>query len=264
MDYRSLAWCAWRKCLGAFFTIIKPIWNMLYVVYFNINSTGKQIKQRFDPLYKAYARERRILQDSLNRLSGHSTAGCAIVKVINAAAMFLKITLAVEFFYHFRPFYWKTTRFFTFGIYLCLVFIGRATVWIYSGICSILCFILPVVVKLLLTLTSQLISAVHYTISTLLKNTLLALNGIARVSRILVTQFPITDLVRNNWKSPMCGVIVIFVTYILMVLVWRRYKRGNVEELNSVTYASDLGKNDSLSPSIPVVPTITCKIVETL
>ena len=135
-------------------------------------------------------------------------------------------------------------RLFTSGIYFGLVFITREAIWLYTVIFTILdaiwkslvlvCYGL---VNFVVVLTSQLTSAVDYITSPLLTNALLALNGPlhARVSRFSTSPTPV---IRSNWNSPLCAVVVIIATLILTWLVWQLYKSQKVENLASANHAT--------------------------
>ena len=245
-NYKFPVWSYWGKCVKAVDLIIGPIWNMLYL---KIIIHREKTKQFLVPLHRAYFQRRKIIQDALDRLSGHSSAGHAIVIAINAVAMLLTSMIAVEFVYHFRPCYWKILRLSSSLIQLFLIFIGRGTLCFYTVTWSCVCFILKSLVKLcwvfarFLAIAASLSSSVAvYIISSLFRNAYVALNGIARVATLpLVKPFPIAELVynRNNWKSLMCGVLALIAIIIaictLAMLVWRHYKRKEIERLKSET-----------------------------
>lgn len=260
-NFKSAAWTASDKCLKAAQAIIGPIWNMLC---FKIISTGKQTtKQFYYPLYSRYIHQRNVIQEVLNRLGGHSSAGYALVIGVNAAAMLFQVTITVEICYHFRPYYWKIMKLSTSVIYLGLIVIGRGASWICTFLCTVLCVVwkfLVVVsialVKFLAVITAQLTSIMVYTISSVLKNATQALNGAFRVSRLFITAEPITDLVTNSWKSPRCGIIIIALTVIttvvLIMLVWYRHKHEKPERLSSIAPPRDsvIGKEVILFLSV--------------
>ena len=183
----------------------------------------KHIKEYMSSLYSAYEHCRKATKEALDLLSAHSTACYAIVIVINAAAMLLKATLAIELCYHFRPYHWKIISLSAYITSLGVMFIGRGTLFIYSVISLALRVIWQFLllaccglVKFLVMFITHLTSAVVYMVSFVLKTALLAISGVARVSRFLITSLPL-------------GVIIAIVVVSLSTLVWRRYKR---EKLN--------------------------------
>ena len=185
---------------------------------------------------------RKVFRDAMDRLSRHSSAGYATVIAINMAAMLLKGTLVLEFCYHFRPYYWKIVSLFRSLVYLSSLVVVRGTVWIFSVVWSILCVVWQLLVVICHTLmnfgimlTSHLTSVFVYIVSFVLSIALRALSVAACVSRLLITPVPVMDLVKKNWKTPLCGVIVTLFVIVLTMLIWRRYKREKLERVNSVT-----------------------------
>ena len=198
----------------------------------------RRMKEYVSPLYKKYEHRKKTIQDALDRLSAHSTAGYAIVMVINTAVMLFKATLAIEFYYHFRPYHWKIMNSLAYIMSLGLVFIGRGTFFICSVISLALLVILQFLwlacyglAKFTVMLITYLILAIVYTVSFLLHIAFHAIIGFARVSRFLITTLPIMviNLGTNYWKSLTFRVIISIVVISLSILLWRRYKR---EKLN--------------------------------
>ncbi|KAJ7337321.1 hypothetical protein OS493_010183 [Desmophyllum pertusum] len=111
--YRDAVWSVWNKCRGSIHRAVQPIWN-------KVSSAGKQTKIYFDYFYTVYL-------DTLDRLSNHSSAGSAIVLIVNFATMLFMSVVAVEFFYHFRPYYGMIMKFFISLLYSALMFTGRGT-----------------------------------------------------------------------------------------------------------------------------------------
>ena len=192
MQYcRDAVWSVWNKCRGSIHRAVQPIWN-------KVSSAGKQTKIYFDSFYAVYLHQREIIQDKLDRLSNHSSAGYAIVQIVNFAAMLLKSVVAVEFYYHFRPYYWMITKFFIYLLHWALMFTSRGT---------------GAILKFLVITTKVLAT-----------NGLLAFHGVVHVSKLLITAVTsISPAVvsRNDWKFILplcflCGVIVILTSF------WRR------------------------------------------
>ena len=221
MQYcRDAVWSVWNKCPGSIHRAVQPIWNMLYSkvssagkqtkIYFDsfytakVSSAGKQTKIYFDSFYTAYFHQRKIIQDKLDRLSNHSSAGYAIVMIVNFAAMLFKSVVAVECFYHIRPYYWMIMKFFISLLYSALMFTGREA---------------GAILKYLVIITTRLTSRIFVGLTT---NGLLAFHGVVHVSKLLIT--PVTSpavVSRNDWKFILqlcflCGVIV------TLTLLWRR------------------------------------------
>ena len=192
----------------------------------------KRIKEYMSSLYRVYEHRRKTTQDALDLLSAHSTAGYAIVIIINTAAMLFKATLEIEFCYHFRPYYWKIMYSSAHIASLGLMFIERGTFFI----CSVISLALQVIwqylllacyglVKLIVMLIAYLISAVVFTASFVLNNGSPALSGVARVCRLLLNPAPIKNLEKYNWRSPTFGVQIAMIAILLTMLTWRRRKR---------------------------------------
>ena len=191
----------------------------------------KHIKEYVSSLYRKYEHRKKTTQDALDRLGAHSTAGYAIVMVINTAAMLFKAALAIEFYYHLRPYRWKIMNSSAYIISLGLMFIGRRTFFI----CSVISLALRVILQFLwlacyglakftVLLITHLISAIVYSVLFVLKIPFHAIIGFARVSRFLITTVSITIINLLTFR-----VVIAIVAISLSMLLWRRYKR---EKLN--------------------------------
>ena len=200
--------------------------------YSGVIMADKRIKEYMSSLYRAYEHRRKTTQDALDHLSAHSTAGYAIVIIINTAAMLIKAMLEIEFCYHVRHYHWKIMNSSAYITWLGLMSIGRGTFFI----CSVISVALRVIwhylllacyglVKLIVMLITYLISAVVFTASFVLNNGLPALSGVARVCRFLLNPAPIKNLEKYNWKYPTFGVQIAVIAVLLTMLTWRRHKR---------------------------------------
>ena len=214
-NYRNSVWSIWNKCRESIRTTMNPILNILHS---KISSTGRRTRRYFDPLFTTYFDQRRIIQDKLDRLSNNSSMGYAIVAMVNFVAMFLKSAVVVECVYHFRPYYWMLVKLFIYLFYD----IGRKTTTVFAVMGAILKFIVIMTFRLTSTIFVWLATMVVYAFSRFVPNALLALNGVFRASKLLIT--PVTSpaiILRNDWKFVLqlcflCSVIA------LLMLLWRR------------------------------------------
>ncbi|XP_078357686.1 protein mono-ADP-ribosyltransferase TIPARP-like isoform X3 [Oculina patagonica] len=235
-NYRATVLSAWNKLRKSVYKTVNPIWYMLYLKVFH---AGKRTKRHFDPLFTAYFNQRKIIQGKLDRLSNHSSAGYAMVAMMNFAAILLKISVAVECIYHFRPYYW-----------MILYGIGREATTIVAVMGAIVKFMVIMTLRLTSRIFMGFTAIVVYSFSLLIPNALLALNGVFRVSKLLIT--PITSpavVLRNDWKSilQMCLLCCVIVT---LMLLWRRRVSTRVASTSgtSSTAATAVFPDSPLTP----------------
>ena len=184
---RDAVWSVWNKCPGSIHRAVQPIWN-------KVSSAGKQAKIYFDDFYTVYLDQRKIIHDTLDRLSNHSSAGSAIVLIVNFATMLFMSVVAVEFFYHFRPYYWMIMKFFISLLYSALMFTSRGT---------------GAILKFLVIITARLVSWIFAGLATI---GLLAFHGVLYVAKLLITQVTST--------SPV--VVFLWGGIVTLMLLWRR------------------------------------------
>ena len=113
-NYSSSTLRVWRKSLNIVHSIVAPIlfiWKQQYFkVIAVVNAACEKINGSFvslRKLRKGYLERKKSIQDVLDRWSAHSSVGYALVVGFNAAVMLLMTTFAIEFAYHFRPYYWR-------------------------------------------------------------------------------------------------------------------------------------------------------------
>ena len=110
-NYSSSTLSVWRKSLNIVHSIVAPIlfiWKQQYFkVIAVVNAAYEKINGSSVSLRKGYLERKKSIQDALDRWSAHSSVGYALVVAFNAAVMLLMTTLAIEFAYHFRPYYWR-------------------------------------------------------------------------------------------------------------------------------------------------------------
>ena len=143
-------WGAWNNnYCGSVYQTVKPIWDVLTVT---VSDAGKQTGMHFNSVNTAYVNQRKLIQDKLDRLSSHSSAGRKIVAMINLAAMLFMTTVAVECAYHFRSLYWMIMKFFIYFLYLVLVLIvrGISMFVVNIGAVGTACFLCGVIITLML------------------------------------------------------------------------------------------------------------------
>ena len=109
-NYSSSTLSVWRKSLNIVHSIVAPILFIWKQEYFKViavvNAACEKINGSFVSLRKGYLKRKKSIQDALDRWSAHSSVGYALVVGFNAAVMLLMTTFAIEFAYHFRPYYW--------------------------------------------------------------------------------------------------------------------------------------------------------------
>ena len=108
-NYSSSTLSVWRKSLNIVHSIVAPIlfiWKQQYFkVIAVVNFAYEKINGSSVSLRKGYLERKKSIQDVLDRWSAHSSVGYALVVGFNAAMMLLMTTFAIEFAYHFRPYY---------------------------------------------------------------------------------------------------------------------------------------------------------------
>ena len=223
----TVACGVWIKCHGT----VKAVWNMINL---RIYSACKLAKRYLDPLLTAYIDHRKIMQDKLDRLSNHSSAGYVLVTIVNLAAVILKSAVVFACVYYFIPYLWMMMEFLIDSSYV----IGRGTAKMFAVMAAVMKFIVTTILRLTSTILVGLTRIVIYAVTQMVPNTL---NGAFHVSKLLIT--PITTspvfVLRKDWRFLLqscflCGVIVT-----LMLLVWRRLRR--------VVNASDESKYQSIN-----------------
>ena len=112
----------WNICCRNVSQTFRPTWDALRE---KTLATEVQIKIHFKALHSACVEQKKFIQDKLDTLSGHSSAGRAIVTAIHVMAMLFLITVAIECAYHFRPLYWMIVKFSVYLLYLVLMLIIR-------------------------------------------------------------------------------------------------------------------------------------------
>ena len=86
----------------------------------------------FDSVWTACVNQIRTTQDQMDRLARY-----AAVAAINIAAMLFMITFAIEFVFHFRPYYWMLLSFCTYLIHVVYVAFMGSTRIAYDYCCLI-------------------------------------------------------------------------------------------------------------------------------
>ena len=206
---------------------VEPIWKMLIS---KVSIAGRLSRNFIDPFFATYFDEGKIIQDKLDRLGNHSSLGNVIATIVNFVAAFLKTAFAVECFYHFRPCYWLILKIF---FYLICV-IGRGTSTIIAAMATVLKRIVIMTLRLTSRIFLGLTTIIVSVFSWLVPTALLALNGIVRVAKLLMT--PARGLAiasrADDWKSFLelfflCGVII------TVIVLWQRHaNRGHSSSRN--------------------------------
>ncbi|KAL9987974.1 hypothetical protein ACROYT_G002361 [Oculina patagonica] len=243
-NYRTTVLSIWNKLRQGVYKTVNPIWYMLYLKVFH---AGKRTKRHFDPLLTAYFNQRKIIQGKLDRLSNHSAAGYAMAATVNFAAILLKISVAVECVYHFRPYYWMIMKLFISVLYG----IGRETTMVFVDLGAIVKFMVIMTLRLTSSILVGFTAIVVYSFSLLIPNALLALNGVFHVSKLLIT--PLTSpavVLRNDWKLILQTCFFFGVIPSLMLL-WRRRVSTRVAS-TSVTSSSTATAAFPRSPLTPL------------
>ena len=239
-NYSSSTLSVWRKSLNIVHSIVAPIlfiWKQQYFkVIAVVNAACEKINGSFvslRKLRKGYLERKKSIQDVLDRWSAHSSVGYALVVGFNAAVMLLMTTFAIEFAYHFRPYYWT--------IVMMIYSVTRLGLWlvfrqgmILTHNLIFLCFWLisgffagvRLTCLFLVLVASQASSAVTFVSWLFVRNASSVLNGFTRVATS--DSLPASALIRSNSQSPVCGVIALTVgaaSFFLVILAWRRRKQ---------------------------------------
>ena len=174
-------WGVWNKYSGRVRETVKSRW---FVLRGKVSSAVKQASMTFDSVWTACLNQRMIIQDKMDRLGRHSPAGHAAVAAINIAAMLFMITFAVEFVFHFRPYYWMMLRFCTYLIYVAVIIIIRGTGMMLVNMGPILKYVVIAISKIFMGSTR-----IAYGFCCLIPTALSALNSVVTVSFYLITSF---------------------------------------------------------------------------
>ena len=187
------------------------IWQMLIS---KVSIAGKQTINFIDPFFVTYFGKGKIIQDKLDRLSNHSSLGNAIATIVTFSAALLKSAVAVECYYHFRPYYWEILTIFYYVV--CLIARGTSTIFV------VMVASLKWIVIMTLCLTSKIFVGLTtifvFAFSWLELIALLALNGIVCVVKLLIT--PSRELAvvsrADDWKPflELCFIITLTVLWL--------------------------------------------------
>ena len=235
-NYSSSTLSVWRKSLNIVHSIVAPILFIWKQEYFKViavvNAACEKINGSFVSLRKGYLKRKKSIQDALDRWSAHSSVGYALVVGFNAAMMLLMTTLAIEFAYQFRPYYWR--------IMMMIYSLTRLGLWLVfrQGMILMhnlifLCFWLisgffagvRLTCLFLVFVASKASSAVTFVSWLFVSSASSVLNGF----RVATSDsLPASALIRSNSQSPVCGVIALTVgaaSFFLVILAWRRRKQ---------------------------------------
>lgn len=146
---KNTVWKVWNNCCGNVYQTIQPTWDSLREKAW---ATGEQTKKHLKSLHTACVEQKKFIQDKLDTLSGHSSAGRAIVTAIHVMAMLFLITVAIECAYHFRPLYWKIVELSFNLLYLVVMLLIRFTgmVLMSIGFVAAMNFVFGVILALTL------------------------------------------------------------------------------------------------------------------
>ena len=241
-NYSSSALSVWRKSLNIVHSIVEPILFIWKQQYFKVITVVNAFREKINgsfvvSLRKGYFKSKKSIQDALDRWSAHSSVGYALVVGFNAAMMLLMTTFAIEFAYHFRPYYWRimmviysVTR-----LGLWLVFL-QGLVLIENLICLCFWLIFGFFAGVRLTcvffvfVASKASSAVTFVSWLLVWSASSVLNGFTRVATS--DSLPVSVLIRSNSQSLVSGVIAFSVgaaaSCFLLFLAWRRLKQAKL------------------------------------
>ena len=238
-NYSSSTLSVWKKSLNIVYSIVAPIlfmWKQQYVkVIAVVNAACEKINGSFVSLRKGYLKRKKSIQDALDRWSAHSSVGYALVMGFNAAMMLLMTTFAIEFAYHFRPYYWR--------IMMMIYSLTRLGVWLVfrQGMILMhnlifLCFWLisgffagvRLTYLFLVFVASKASSAVTFVSWLFVRSASSVLNGF-RVATL--DSLPASALIRSNSQSPVSGVIALIAgaaSFFLVILAWRPRKQAKL------------------------------------
>lgn len=219
-NYRHSLWSVLSKCrprcVERVYGSMEPIWKMLIS---KVSIAGRQTRHFIDPFFATYFDEGKIIQDKLDRLGNHSSLCNVIATIVNFAAALLKTAVAVECFYHFRPYYWVILKIF----FQLVCVIGRGTSTTIVAMAAVLKWIVIMTLRLTSRIFVGLTTIVVYAFSWLVPTVLLALNGIVRVTKFLTTPARGLAIVSrtDDWKLflQLCFLCVIIIT---VTVLWRR------------------------------------------
>lgn len=232
-NYSSTTLGFWRKSLNIVHSIVAPIlfiWKQQYFKVIAVVNACEKINGSFVSLRKGYLKRKKSIQDALDRWSAHSSVRYALVVGFNAAMMLLMTTFAIEFAYHFRPYYWT--------IMMMIYSVTRLGLWlvfrqgmILTHNLIFLCFWLISgfiagmrLTCVFLVLVASKASAVVTFVSWLfVRNASSVLKGYTHQEQLA--------LIRSNSQSPVCGVIALTVgaaSFFLVILAWRRRKQAKL------------------------------------
>lgn len=257
-NYSSSTLSVWRKSLNIVHSIVAPIFFIWKQQYFKViavvNAACEKINVSFVSQRKGFLKRKKSIQDALDRWSAHSSVGYALVVGFNAAMMLLMTTLAIEFAYQFRPYYWRImmmiyslTRL---GLWLVfrqgMILMHNLIVlcfWLISGVFAgvrLTCLFLVFV-------ASKASSTVTFVSWLFVSSASSVLNGF----RVATSDsLPASALIRRNSQSPVSGVIALIVgaaSFFLVILAWRRRKQAklgfNSKNLTSGLYVMHAAVN---------------------
>ena len=238
-NYSSSALSVWRKSLNIVHSIVAPVFFIWKQQYFKViavvNAACEKINVSFVSLRKGFLKRKKSIQDALDRWSAHSSVGYALVVGFNAAVMLLMTTFAIEFAYHFRPYYWT--------IMMMIYSVTRLGLWLVfrQGMILMhnlifLCFWLisgffagvRLTCLFLVFVASKASSTVTFVSWLFVSSASSVLNGF----RVATSDsLPASALIRRNSQSPVSGVIALIVgaaPFFLVILAWRRRKQAKL------------------------------------
>jgi len=190
-----------------------------------VSIAGRQTRNFIDPFFATYFDEGKIIQDKLDRLGNHSSLCNVIATIVNFAAALLKTAVAVECFYHFRPYYWVILKIF----FQLVCDIGRGTSTTIVAMAAVLKWIVIMTLRLTFRIFVGLTTIVVCAFSWLVPTALLALNGVVRVAKFLITPARGLAIVSrtDDWKLflQLCFLCVVIIT---VTVLWRRSTKRSV------------------------------------
>ena len=205
---------------------VEPIWNWKMLTS-KVSIAGRQSRNFIDPFFATYFDEGKIIQDQLDRLGNNSLLGNVIATIINFAAALLKSAVAVECFYHIRPYYWIILRIFFYPV--CVM--GRGISTIFLVMVAVLKWIVIMSLRLTSSIFVGLTTIFVCVFSWLIPAVLLALNGVLHVAELLTT--PVRGLAivsrADDWKHflQLCFLFGVILVVTVVVLWGRSANRGH-------------------------------------
>ena len=206
------------RCVERVYRSVKLIGKMLIS---KVSSAGRQSRNFIDPFFAAYFDEGKIIQDKLDRLGNHSFLGNVIATIVNFAAALLKSAVAVECFYHFRPYYWMIFRI----VFYLVCVMGRGTSTIFVGMVAVLKWIVFMAVGLTLRILVGLTTIIVCIFSWLVPDVLFALNGVLNVAKLLTTPargLAIVSRTDDRKHFPQVCFLFDVVLVVTVIVLWRR------------------------------------------